>query len=305
MCKLYVTNTYNPEIARNVAAQIVLSERDGSGILWSDNTGIRRDSAAQTVPWYLPSAMSEFLGVPTLPDDATVFAMHGRTATGARGPLNTHPLDAGNAVILHNGVIEGGDVLPGETDSWALAKAYAASTSAEGFAAFVAANITGYAAVIGYHKLRDEWIVARDGHARLYWSETPGGGLSFGTKPEFLTGGAQSLPDNVGIVLDASFRCLRHFAWELGSRPVSLRGGDWVRNWDLAFGTEVREPAFGTEGGTTRKKSKSKVKGSSSSTSSLFSEPLGRLAKFDAHVADQVARAQRDMYAGITESKRK
>jgi predicted glutamine amidotransferase len=144
------------------------TEHDGFGAAWLSPKGkimTIKSSSHQSVK-NLPSYYEGFAQGHFSPSNGGPLLIHGRTATCNVDIENTHPIKVGQAIIIHNGVVDSTKYknLHSTCDSELILQAYQAAGMQE-----VAAEITGYYAFgILHPKGKGLLTIARDDRAPLF-----------------------------------------------------------------------------------------------------------------------------------------
>lgn len=172
MCKLTILTGHDPKtmpaLVHRIWTEMAKTEHDGFGAAWLSPKGkimTIKSSSHQSVK-NLPSYYEGFAQGHFSPSNGGPLLIHGRTATCNVDIENTHPIKVGQAIIIHNGVVDSTKYknLHSTCDSELILQAHQAAGMQE-----VAAEITGYYAFgILHPKGKGLLTIARDDRAPLF-----------------------------------------------------------------------------------------------------------------------------------------
>ena len=214
MCKLTILTGHDPKtmpaLIHRIWSKMAKTEHDGFGAAWLSPKGkimTIKSSSHQSVK-NLPEYYEGFAQGHFTPSNGGALLIHGRTATCNVDIVNTHPIKVGQAIVIHNGVVDSNKYknLHSTCDSELILQAYQAAGIQE-----VAAEITGYYAFgILHPKGKGLLTVAKDDRAPLFGGITKFGEVFATTQDLVETTGATvqgKIRDNVSITFQDG-KCL-------------------------------------------------------------------------------------------------
>jgi hypothetical protein len=195
MCKIAILTKHDPDglevIVRKLWRSMSGTERDGYGAAWISPEGVVQTvrSSSPNLSDVPPAYVSGFFGGSFTKSDGGYLLVHARTATCGISLENTHPMQIGNAALIHNGVVYSKKYSNVDTtcDSELLLHAWR-----QGGVEEIEKEIGGYYAfaVITATPKKRILDIVRDDRACLHVGRLQNGGEIFATTTELVTVGA-------------------------------------------------------------------------------------------------------------------